>query len=883
MTQNPLSADAPPLAASTAPISITDSSTRSGEEVLAWLGSTPEGLSAAEAAGRLRQVGPNAVRTHHARALWVLGRQLRSAVLALLAVTAVASYFLGERTDAIIIGVILSASIGLGFFNEFRAERAAEALHSQVRHRVIVVRGGEPIESDVTELVPGDVVHLGLGVVVPADIRLLEASALECDESVLTGESMPVDKNTEALPAGASMAELSCCVLMGTVVRSGTGIGVVVATGGRAEFGRIALGLGERQPETDFQIGLRKFSLLLLQVAAALTVGILITNLILHRPFIDSVLFSLAIAVGVTPQLLPAVVSSSLATGSRQLVKHKVLVKRLVCIEDLGDMNVLVTDKTGTLTEGRITFTSAIDTAGMASDRVRLLGLLATEHATGSGATPALGANPLDAALWESPGAVDEPTDTFSRLGLVSFDHDRMMTTALVRDPDGAELLISKGAPESVLAKCHGVSDGAQATLQDLFASGSRVVAVATRLTPGLAGVTAAEERDLELIGFLVFLDRPKPAAVQALRRLRELGISVKIATGDNPIVAEKVCAELGLHSGGTLIGTEIDAMDDETLAEAAATATIFARVSPEQKARLIRMLRSRGGAVGFLGDGVNDALALHTADVGISVDTATDVAKDAADIVLLEKDLGVLAEGVVVGRRIFANTIKYVLMGTSSNFGNMFSAAAASAFLKFLPMLPSQILLNNLLYDSCQLTIPTDNVDEEQLEAPSHWDIAFIRRFMFYFGPISSVFDFVTFGVMLWVFHAGPSLFRSGWFVESLATQSLIVFAIRTRRVPFVRSRPSTPLLFSAIGVVALGAYLPMSPLADTLGFATLPLSFFAALSGMVVAYLVLIEFAKKRFYASMELVSPDAGRRLGAHRLHRRAARFSHGGPLH
>lgn len=863
-------------------VNVTEAAAHDVGEVFDRLKSSRAGLAASDAAERLARAGPNAVRTHHAQALRVLARQLRSAVLVLLAVTAVASYFLGERTDAIIIGVILSASIGLGFFNEFRAERAAEALHSQVHHQVVVERDGASMEVDVTELVPGDVVHVSLGVVVPADMRLIEASGLECDESVLTGESMPVDKNTGTVAANAAMAELSCCALMGTVVHAGSGIGVVVATGGRAEFGRIALGLGERQPETDFQVGLRKFSMLLLQVAAALTVGILVTNLILHRPFIDSVLFSLAIAVGVTPQLLPAVVSSSLATGSRQLVKHKVLVKRLVCIEDLGDMNVLVTDKTGTLTEGRITFTDAIDGAGVADERVQLLGLLATEHSRKQRATKVLGVNPLDAALWESPGALAEPVGTYTELGLVSFDHDRMMTTALVRGADGQVLIITKGAPESVLSRCVGVSDEARATLQAKFESGARVVAVATRVASDLTAVTAAEEHDLTLAGFLVFLDRPKPAAAGALTRLRELGISVKIATGDNPIVAEKVCADLGLHSGGTLVGTDIEGMDDVALAAAAIRATIFARVSPEQKARLIRALRSKGGAVGFLGDGVNDALALHTADVGISVDTAADVAKDAADIVLLEKDLAVLAEGVVVGRRIFANTIKYVLMGTSSNFGNMFSAAAASAFLKFLPMLPSQILLNNLLYDTCQLTIPTDNVDEEQLEAPSHWDISFIRRFMLYFGPISSVFDFVTFGVMLWVFHAGPSLFRSGWFVESLATQSLIVFAIRTRRVPFVRSRPSVPLLVSAIGVVVVGASLPMSPLAKPLGFSALPLGFFAALVGMVVAYLVLIEFAKKRFYASMELVPPDAGRRLGAHNLHRRAARFSHGGPL-
>jgi len=407
-------------------------------------------------------------------------------------------------------------------------------------------------------------------------------------------------------------------------------------------------------------------------------------------------------------------------------------------------------------------------------------------------------------------------------------------------------------------------------------------VAVASRPAPDLAAPRATDEHDLSLAGFLVFVDRPKTGAAASLRRLAQLGIAVKIATGDNALVAEKVCADLGLASGGTLTGADLDALDDERLTDAVATATIFARVSPEQKARLVRLLRRRGRDVGFLGDGVNDALALHAADVGLSVDTAADVAKDAADVVLLEKDLGVLADGVAEGRRIFANTIKYVLMGTSSNFGNMFSAAAASLVLRFLPMLPGQILLNNLLYDSSQLAIPTDHVDAEQLTVPAHWDIAFIRRFMLFFGPVSSLFDIVTFWVMLRVFHAGPALFRSGWFVESLATQTLVIFAIRTRRVPFLRSRPSAALLVAALGAVGIGVVLPFSPLSAVLGFQPLPIGFFAALAGMVVAYLVLIEFAKRFFFARLAGRLPPVRRRGPAHHLHRRAGRFSHAGPL-
>jgi len=732
----------------------------------------------------------------------------------------------------------------------------------------VALRGGRPVEVDITALVPGDVVRLGLGEVVPADLRLLSTIGLECDESVLTGESLPTEKTVDAVAAGSALGDLTSCAFMGTIVAAGSGTGVVVATGPNAEFGRIATGLGEHQPETDFQVGLRRFSVLLLQVAVVLTTLILVANLVLQRPLVESLLFSLAIAVGITPQLLPAVVSTGLAGGSRQLARRKVLVKRLVCIEDLGDMDVLVTDKTGTLTEGRITFTAALDPSGAASTDVQQLGLLATET------DASVGGNPLDAALWGAPGA--EVTG-WVRTGLLPFDHERRMTSAVVVPTGGSPLLVVKGAPETVVGRCVDLPPTAATTLAAQFSAGSRVVAVATRAAPGLTAPTAADERDLALAGFLVFLDRPKDAARGSLDRLATLGITVKICTGDNPLVAEKVCADLGLVSGGTLTGGDLDGMDDDALTAAAQTTTIFARVSPEQKARMVTLLRHRGRAIGFLGDGVNDALALHAADIGISVDSATDVAKDAADVVLLEKDLGVLADGVSEGRRIFANTIKYVLMGTSSNFGNMFSAAAASAVLSFLPMLPSQILLNNLLYDAGQLTIPTDNVDEEQLRAPSHWDIGFIRRFMVFFGPLSSVFDFLTFALMLGVFHAGPELFRAGWFAESLATQTLVIFAIRTRRSPFTRSRPSTPLLVAVLVTVAVGVALPMSPLSGLLGFTPLPLGFFLALVGMVIAYLVLIELAKRIFFAEPDGHLPLVRRRGDQHRVHRRAARFS------
>jgi P-type Mg2+ transporter len=859
--------------------SIETAAARSPEEVLALLESRAAGLSVVEVAERSETFGPNAVRSHHASVWSVLARQVNSPLLWLLLAAAAVSAFVGEGVDAAIIGVIVVASVGLGFGNEYRAERAVEAMHSDIRHLVTVVRDGMPVSVEVTHLVPGDIVHLEMGSIVPADVRLLAASNLESDESILTGESIPASKSPAPVSAGAALADLSSCLFMGTVVHEGSADGVVVATGRLTQFGRIATGLGERQPQTEFQLGLARFSGLLARVGGVLSVTILVVNLLLGRPVIEAVLFSLAVAVGITPQLLPAVVSTSLATGSRRLAQKKVLVKRLVCIEDLGDVDVLFTDKTGTLTDGHISFERALDPSGHDSDDVLALGLACNEASVTGHAV--VGGNPLDTAVWESPGARSISMTGFHRVGIAPFDHERRCVSVVV-DRDEQRLLITKGAPEAVLAACVDVSDETRRVLEREFAAGNRVVAIATRPATALTSVTPADEHDLHLAGYLSFLDQPKPSAARSIARLNALGVTVKIVTGDNPVVAETVCRTLGVTSTGTLTGSDLDVLDDDALTAAVTHATIFARVSPEQKARILSAQRRAGAAVAFLGDGVNDALALHHADVGISVDSATDVAKDAADIILLERDLDVLADGVAEGRRIFANTIKYVLMGTSSNFGNMFSVTVAAAFLPFLPMLPSQILLNNLLYDSSQMTIPTDQVDDEQVVRPSHWDIGFIRRFMVRFGPISSLFDFATFAVMLWGFDAAAPLFRSGWFVESLATQTLIVFVIRTRRVPFIRSRPSRPLLVSVIAVVVVGTVIPQIPLGEPLGFAPLPLAFFAVLVAFVVTYLVCVEIAKYFFFRVHATTTPKPLARSRAHRIHRLAARFSHHAPL-
>ncbi len=858
------------------PLKLRSAATMPVEAVIEALGASSDGLSEPEARRRLQEIGPNALRSHGARPLAVLMRQLRNPLLILLVGAALTSIFVGEGTDAVIILGIICLSIGLGFFNEYRSERAVEALHSQLRHTALALRDGQATTVDVTELVPGDVVRIGVGDVIPADLRLLQAEGLECDEAVLTGESLPAEKQAGPIKVPDSPLELASCGFMGTVVREGSGLGVVVQTGGGTEFGAIALRLGDRQPQTAFQLGLRDFSFLLVRVTTVLAGSILVLNIVIGRSVLDSVLFALAIAVGLTPQLLPAIVTISLSTGARRLADRSVVVKRLVAIEDLGNIEVFFTDKTGTLTEGQITYSAALGPGGGSSDDVLRAGLLCNEAVITDGRV--VGGNQLDQALWEAPNAHGVGADDSRALARRPFDYQRRLSSVLVEDGGGQRKIIVKGAPETVLARCRGVPAAAQEVLDRQFAAGSRVIAVATRAANGQTALASDDERDLELSGFLTFLDRPKADAADALERLKRLGVEVKVITGDNDRVAQKVCADLGVPVLGTLRGPELDRLDEKELAAALPRTTIFARVTPEQKSRVIKAQHQLGSTVGFLGDGVNDAVALHDADVGISVQTATDVAKDAADIVLLEKDLGILAGGVVEGRRIFANTIKYVLMGTSSNFGNMFSAGGASLFLSFLPMLPTQILLNNLLYDASEMTIPTDNVDEEQLKRPAHWDTRLIRRFMTFFGPISSIFDFATFGIMIWGFGAGATLFRSGWFVESLATQSLVIFAIRTHRVPFFRSRPSKPLTISTFACVTVGVLLPFSPLAGTLGFTALPAAFLAALVAMILIYLVLIELGKRRFYRlhteGQPVARPHPPRQR---RIHHRASRWS------
>ncbi len=864
-----------------ADLELVDAAALSPEDVLRRLGSGPNGLSSDDVAERLRQFGTNSFGTHRVHPTAVLLRQIRNPILLLLLGAALVSGLTGGGTNAVIIAVIVALSVGLGFFNEYRAELAMVELRAKIRQEAEVRRDGQTSRVPVTDLVPGDIVSLRIGGLVPADLRLLECDELECDEGVLTGESMPVAKSAAAV-AGREPQDQPGCAFMGTIVHEGSGLGVVVRTGSRTAFGQIAAGLAERHGQTAFEMGLSRFSRFLFMVAAVLTGFIFIINVALARPLIDALLFSLAIAVGIAPEMMPAIVTVSLSAGSKALTEKKVLVKRLVAIEDLGNIEILFTDKTGTLTEGVITFERALAADGQAGERPLLLGLVCNEAAVT--ADGPVGGNALDQALWSAPGAtangpVALEAARYQRVGVLPFDHERQLASVLVKDPGGKPLLVTKGAPEVVLDRCVNVPDTAHPTLEALFNEGARVVAVASRSADSADAPHPEDEKGLALEGFLTFADRPKADAGSSIAQLERLGIEVKVITGDNGLVAAKVCSEIGLACAGVLSGAQVEALDDAHLEAAIPATTVFARIGPDQKSRIIKAARRAGKDVAFLGDGVNDAVALHHADVGISVDSGTDVAKEAADVVLLEKDLGVLADGVMEGRRIFANTMKYVLMATSSNFGNMFSAAGASIFLSFLPMLPSQILLNNLLYNAGQLVIPTDRVDPEALARPAAWDMRFIRRFMSIFGPVSSIFDFATFAVMLWLLHAGHVEFRSGWFVESIATQTLVIYVIRTRRIPFVKSRPSLAMLIVPTAAALIGAVLPFTGLAKLLGFKPLPTAFFLWLFAMVVVYLVLVELAKTRFYRVPHAGSP---RPALAHAerlersLRRRAARY-------
>ena len=824
--------------------------------VQAQLGSSPEGLSSGEAAARLAQYGPNILATHRKRTLLLefLSRFRNPLVILLLAASGI-SALTGEVTSFLIISAIVLMSVTLDFVQEHRAGQAAERLKQSVAVRVSVLRDGRPQEIPVSELVPGDVVLLSAGDLVPADGRVLEAKDFFVNQALLTGEPYPVEKHPSEDTGQATAADSTpTTVFMGTSVISGTARVLACRTGTSTTLGEIAETLSTKAPATAFERGTHDFGLLILRLTLLLVLFVLLINGYFHRAWLESFLFAVALAVGLTPELLPMVVSVTLARGALRMAEKKVIVKRLAAIHDLGSMDVLCTDKTGTLTEARIRLEQHLDAMGRDSLRVLELAYLNSYFETGL-------KSPLDDAILQH-----EEVDVrgWQKIDEVPFDFERRRVSVLV-DDGTARLLVVKGALEDILRlSTHYEGDGPedlrplaaeaaqriQTQFEALGREGFRVLGIAWRqVDRDHPHAIVDDETELVFAGFAAFLDPPKVSAAPVLKALAESGIRVKVVTGDNELVTRHVCVQLGLPVMGVLTGAEIAQMDDHALQARVETATLFCRVTPAQKNRIILALKQRGHVVGYLGDGINDAPSLHSADVGLSVDSAVDVAKEAAALILLEHDLGVLHAGVLEGRRTFGNIMKYIMMGTSSNFGNMFSMAGASLVLPFLPMLPLQILLNNFLYDLSEIPIPLDSVDAEYLNRPRHWDIGFIRNFMVVVGPVSSLFDFLTFFVMRHILHANEALFHTGWFIESLATQVLVIFIIRTRRNP-LRSRPSPWLMVTSLAVVAVAIVLPVTPVGVHLGFVPPPPAFFLILAGMVAVYLLAVEGVKQWFY---------------------------------
>ncbi len=826
------------------------------EQVLNGLQTSLSGLSVAQAATRNQLHGLNVIPVRKSGPWPILWRQvIGNPLIIILAVATIVSYFLGQQVSAYYIFAMILVSILLGFWNEYAAERTVQNLLRRVSLSALAVRGGQKIEVPVAHLTPGDIVLLAPGTIVPADLRLLETGNLEINQASLTGESKTVFKTANSLknnPEG--LGDFANIAFMSTVVTSGWGTGVVVGIGQGTEFGKIAKTASFVKPETEFQRGLRQFGNLIVSVIVTLTIVIFSVNALLGHPIIDSLLFALAIAVGLTPELLPIIVTISLSHGAGKLAKKHVIAKQLISIENLGNMDILCTDKTGTLTEGTIQVAEAVNIHGDQEPELFMLGIAANSAVHYH---KVLG-NAIDVALWEHAHSakITLPKD-FTKIIEEPFDYDRQIMFA-VADFNGHRQLIAKGSPEAILARCSITSAQTKLAHERFVAlshQGLRVIALATKFIGDQTDYDWDDARELKFSGFISLVDIPKKSAKESLLKLEKLGVVLKIITGDNEIITRHICDEVGVPVTRVLLGSELETLKGKDLAHAVLEANVFARVTPSQKLQIIQELQKQGHTVGFLGDGINDIPSLHNADVGISVNTAVDVAKDAAQLVLLRKGLDTIADGVIEGRRTFNNTIKYILMGTSSNFGNMFSAAGASFFLPFLPMLPIQILLTNSLYDISQITIPSDNVDEESLLKPRHWNIKFIKYYMLFFGPISSLYDFLTFGMMLFIFHATGPLFQTGWFVESLATEILVVFVIRTSRTPFYKSRPGKWLAITCISMVAIGLILPFSPLAGNLGFVPLPPVYFLFLILLVGTYLFLVARLKDLFLKRFSL----------------------------
>ena len=817
-------------------------------ELLSRLATGPDGLSSEEAARRLERYGPNELGAPRLGSkLAPLSRLIANPLALLLLVAALASAFLGQVADAVIIAAIVLLSAALNWFQSFRSERAVRELQARIAPTATVLRDGKPIELPRREIVAGDVIHLGAGDLAPADVRLLESVDLHAQQAALTGESMPAEKAATRDALTAAGPDSPALVFLGTSIVSGTASAVVFATGRDTAFGDIVARLAARPEETEFERGMRRFGMLILQTVLFLVLFILTVTLSMHRDPLQSLLFAVALAVGLTPEFLPMITTVTLAQGAVRMARQKVIVKHLSAIQNLGSIDVLCSDKTGTITAGSIALGASLDPFGGERGRALELARINSRFQTGI-------KSPLDHAILEQPAAGD---GACRKTDEIPFDFDRRRLSVVVEEA-GAYRLITKGAPESVLDACSScevggavrvLDDATRARCLQVFREASergfRVLGVAYRDVSRAAGFRAEDERELTLIGFLTFADQLLDGVAESIAALHRDGVQVKVLTGDNELVTRHICSQAGIDAEQVVLGSDIALLDDPALALVAERTSVFARLSPAQKHRIIHALREHGHVVGFLGDGINDAPSLHGADVGISVAGAVDIAREASDIILLERRLDVLHAGILAGRRSFANVLKYLLMGTSSNFGNMFSMAAAALFLPFLPMLSTQILLNNFLYDLAQITIPTDNIDPAFAAKPQRWDVRLIRNFMFAIGPLSSLYDFLTFFILLRVFRFGEEAFHTGWFVESLATQTLVLFVIRTAGRPW-SNRPSTALSATTLAVALVGCALPFSPLAAPLGFTALPGRYFVYLAIVVVTYLVLVELVK-------------------------------------
>ena len=835
------------------------------DKVLERLKTQLNGLNNVEAASRIKQYGLNEVAQGKSTSVVVhFLNNLKNPLVILLSALAVISYLTGDIRAMAVISVMVVLGIVLRFFQELRADKAAEELKAMVSNKATVIRDGKETEIPLKMLVPGDIINLAAGDMIPADVRLLSAKDLFLNQSALTGESMPAEKNVN--PSSEDLKnplELSNLCFFGSNVLSGTGVAVVIHTGEKTYFGSLSASIVEKRVLTSFDKGINGFTWMMIRFIAIMVPVVFIINGISRNNWLEAFLFAMAVAVGLTPEMMPMIVSVNLSKGAMVMSKKKVIVKRINAIQNFGAMDVLCTDKTGTITEGKIVLQSHINVHGDSSSRVLHYGYLNSYHHTGL-------KNIMDEAILAHGLAKDDlQADVkYAKIDEIPFDFTRKRMSVIIEDETGLNTLICKGAVEEIMACCNQVEiegkilpllpeyiENAKKIVDNLNAQGFRVVALAFKEMPGASDAPVyhvKDEAELVLLGFLAFLDPPKASAKDTLNRLEVLNIQVKILTGDNDKVTTYICNEVGIPIENILLGSQIEAMTEEELGQAVNTTSIFAKLAPNQKEHIIRALQSNGHVVGFMGDGINDAPAIKAADVGISVDSAVDIAKESSDIILLENNLQVLEQGVIEGRRVFGNIIKYIKMAASSNFGNMFSVVGASAFLPFLPMLPIQVLTNNLLYDFSQTTIPSDQVDPDWLKKPRQWKISGIQKFILFIGPISSIFDYLTFFIMLYVFNCwnNPELFHTGWFIESIFTQTLIIHVIRTNKIPFIQSRASWPLIISSILIVVVAAWLTVSPLAGTLGFVPLPPLYWLLLGIMMIAYIVLTQLVKTWFF---------------------------------